>query len=253
MADVIVPEMTIVYYTSNYLDDKNPYFLENTRKQLLTAIGDRPMVIVSQKPTLFGSNSVNVNLGDIGRSHFNLYWQILQGAKAAKTKWVALAEDDILYSPQHFNIQYFVKPEFMEKDYFLYDMNRVSIFTWSKPPVFSYRFKRVVVNQLVAKRQMLIDALEERFKKLEELRKIGWPERKIEKYWGDPGRYEGILGVTVQPTYEYNAWVPSVVFSHDLAYGYEFNQGRKKKLGDLRITALADWGTATQIMSLWKR
>jgi hypothetical protein len=249
----LTKEITIVYYTSNYLDDKNPYFLENTRKQLLVAIGDRPMVIVSQKPTMFGNNSINVNLGNIGRSHFNLYWQILQGAKAAKTEWIALAEDDILYSPQHFNIQYFVKPEFIEKDYFLYDMNRVSIFTWSKPPVFSYRFKRVVVNQLIAKRQMLIDALEERFKKLDELRGIGWPERKIEKYWGDPGRYEGILGVTVRPTYEYNSWVPSIVFSHDLAYGYEFNQGKKKKLGDLRMTALADWGSASKIMSLWKK
>jgi len=245
-------DTTILYYTCNYLDDKNPYFLENTRKTLLTAIGDRPMVIVSQKPTMFGNNSVNVNLGEIGRSHFNVYWQILQGAKRAKTKWVALAEDDILYSPEHFNFFYFVKPEFIEKDYFLYDMNRVSIFTWSKPPVFSYRFKRVVVNQLIAKRDMLVEAMEERFKKLEELRKI-WPERKIEKYWGDPGRYEGILGVTIRPVYEYNAWVPSVVFSHDLAYGYEFNQGRKKKLGDLRISALSDWGTAESVMSLWKK
>jgi len=252
MGEVEKPDMTIVYYTSNYLDDRNLYFLENTKKQLLDAVEDRPIVIVSQKPTMFGENSTNVCLGDIGRSHFNIYWQILQGCKAAKTKWVALAEDDILYSKQHFNIQYFVKPEFMKDDYFLYDMNRVSIFTWSRPPVFSYRFKRQVVNQLIAKREMLIEALEERFRKLEELRAIGWPDKKIEKYWGDPGRYEGILGVTVRPMYEYNSWVPSVVFSHDLAYGYMVNQGRKKKLGDLRMTALADWGSAEDIMKLWK-
>jgi hypothetical protein len=245
-------ETTILYYTANYLDDKNPYFLENCRKQLLTAIGDRPMVIVSQKPTLFGNNSVNVNLGDIGRSHFNVYWQILQGCKAAKTKWVALAEDDILYSKEHFNFFYFVKPEFIKDDYFLYDMNRVSIFTWTRPPMFSYRFKRTVVNQLIAKRQMLIDAMEERFKRLEELRKTT-EERRILKYWGDPGRYEGLLGVTIRPVYEYNSWVPSIVFSHDLAYGYEFNQGKKKRLGDLRMTALADWGSASDILKLWKK
>lgn len=251
--DDMIKDMTIVYYTSNYLDDKNPYFLENTRRQLLKAVTGRPIVIVSQKPTMFGDNSTNVCLGDIGRSHFNVYWQILQGCKAAKTKWVALAEDDVLYSPQHFNIQYFVKPEFREGNYFLYDMNKVSIFTWTRPPCFSFRFKRQVVNHLIAKRQMLIDALEERFKRLEELRKINFPERRILKYWGDPGRYEGLLRVTIRPTYEYNAWIPGVVFSHSLAYGYEFNQGRKKKLGDLRITELADWGRAEDILKLWKK
>jgi len=246
------PDMTIIYYTSNYLDDKNPYFLNNTKTQLLKAVRGRPIVIVSQKPTMFGDNSINVNMGDIGRGHLNIYRQILEGCKAAKTKWVAMAEDDILYSEQHFNIQYFVKPEFMEKDYFLYDMNKVSMFTWTKPPMFSFRFKRPVVNHLIAKRQMLIDAMEERFEKLKFLRTI-WEERRILKYWGDPGRYEGLLGVTVRPIYEYNSWVPGIVFSHDLAYGYSANQGKKKKLGDLRITALADWGTAEEVLRLWKK
>jgi len=246
-------DTTIIYYTSNYLDDRNPHFLENTKKQLLDAVGDRPIVIVSQKPTMFGENSTNLCLGDIGRSHFNIYWQILQGCKAAKTKWVALAEDDILYSEPHFNFHYFVKQEFIDNDYFLYDMNRVSIFTWTRPPMFSYRFKRFVVNQLIAKREMLIEALEERFKRLEELRAIGWPDRKIEKYWGDPGKYEGNLGVKINPVYEYDSWVPSIVFSHDLAYGYQVNQGKKKKLGSLRMTALHDWGSAEEVMKLWKK
>jgi hypothetical protein len=248
------PSLTLIHYTSNYLDDKNPYFMENVRQQMIKAADGRPIVIVSQKPTMFGPNSTNVCVGEIGRSHFNIYWQILQGAKAAKTDWVATAEDDILYSPQHFNFHYFVKPQIIEaKEHFLYDMNRVSIFTWTRPPMFSYRFKRVVVNQLVAPRQMLIEAMEERFKKKEELEKLGWERRKIEKFWGDPGRYEGNLGVTIRPTYEYNSWVPSIVFSHDLAYGYEVNQGKKKKLGDLRMIELADWGTASDMLKLWKK
>ena len=253
----LTKDTTIIYYTSNYLDDKNPYFLNNTKKQLVKAIGDRSVVAVSQKPIEkfegMTGEFTNLCLGDIGRSHFNIYRQILEGCKLAKTKWVALAEDDILYSPQHFNFHYFVKPEFIEKDYFLYDANRVSIFTWTKPPMFSFRFKRFVVNQLIAKREMLIEALEERFRKLDELRKLGRPDNKIEKYWGDPGKYEGLLGVTVRPVYEYNSWVPSIVFSHDLAYGYAVNQGKKKKLGDLRINSLADWGSAESVLRLWKK
>jgi len=97
-------DLTVIYYTSNYLEEKNPYFLENTKKQLLKAIGNIPLITVSQKPTIIGNNCTNICLGDIGRSHLNIYWQILQGCKAAKTKWVAMAEDDILYSEQHFNI-----------------------------------------------------------------------------------------------------------------------------------------------------
>jgi len=241
-------DLTIIYYTSNYLDEKNPYFLENTKKQLLKAAGDLPIISVSQRPTKIGQN---ICVGSIGRSHFNIYKQILIGAKAAKTKWVAMAEDDILYSEQHFNFQFFVKQEFLDGDYFLYDMNKVSLFTWTRPPMFSFRSKRKVVNQLIAKRDMLVDAMEERFTRLEELRKI-WPEDKIEKYWGDPGRYEGNLGVTVRDTYEFYSWIPSIVFSHEYAYGYEFNQGKKKKLGDLRIIELADWGRAEDILKLYK-
>jgi hypothetical protein len=249
-------DLTIVYYTCNYLEEKNPYFLKNCWDQLMKAKKDLPVVAVSQKPMdpqFYGVHPeiTNLNLGDIGRSHLNIYWQILQGCKAAKTTWVAMAEDDILYSEQHFNPQYFVDLRIMATDTFLYDMNKVSLFTWDrKHPIFSFRSKRKVVNQLIAKRQMLIDAMEERFAKLPDLRKI-WEERRILKYWGDPGRYESSLGVSPRETYEFFSWVPSIVFSHEYAYGYEFNQGKRKKNGDLRIVELDDWGKASDILNLY--
>ena len=243
--------VSIIYYTSNYLDDHNPYFLANTRRQLERAIADKPLIVVSQKPVQWARMTENVVVGDIGRSHLNIYWQILQGAKKATTKWVAMAEDDILYSEPHFNFWNFVKQEFMDDDYFLYDMNKVSIFTWEKQQMFSFRSKRMVVNQLVAKRDMLIEAMEERFAKLIELRKV-WEERKILKFWGDPGRYEDGLGVTIRPTYQYYSWIPSIVFSHEEALGF-LTQGKKKRQGDLRIIELADWGTADSIMKLYKK
>src|SRR3989338_3705710 len=144
-------DLTIIYYTSNYLDDHNPYFLANTKKQLLEAVGNLPVISVSQKPIDLGTN---ICLGDIGRSHLNLYRQILIGAKAAKTKYVAMAEDDVLYSPEHFH--YHVP----EKDVFAYNMAKWSLFTWTRPPLFSFRTKRKVVNSLIAKREMLVEALE---------------------------------------------------------------------------------------------
>jgi hypothetical protein len=237
-------DLTIVYYTSNHLEQKNPYFLANTELQLVRAAGDLPIVIVSQMPTMFGSNSTNVCLGDIGRSHLNIYRQILEGCKAAKTKYVAMAEDDILYSYEHFHSEDYLPPE----DTFMFDMNKLSLFTWTKPPVFSFRHNRQVVNQLIAPRQMLIDSLEERFARVEELKRQGRPEEKIIKVWGDPGRYETQLGVTVRKTDNFMCTCPSIVFSHEYAYGYEFNQGKKKRLGDLRIIEVPYWGTAEQVL-----
>lgn len=228
--------LTVIYYTSNYLEEKNPFFIENTKAQLLKAVDDLPIVSVSQKPMDLG---FNVNIGMVGRSHLNIYKQILIGAKNAKTKYVATAEDDILYSWEHYHTK------LPSTDVFLYDMNRVSIFTWSKPPMFSYRHKRTVVNQLIAPRLMLIEALEERFAKLEKFPGIPL------KYWGDPGRYEAFLGVTVRPVDTFMSTRSSIVFSHEFAYGYEYNQGKKKRLGDLRILELEGWGKPQDVLKLF--
>lgn len=241
-------DLTVIYYTSNYLDDHNSYFLSNTKRYLLDAIGNLPIISVSQKPTVIGENCKNICIGDIGRSHLNIYKQMLIGAKAAKTSHIALAEDDIFYSYEHFH-----SFPYMEKypDVMLYDMNKVSLFTWTKPPLFSFRHDRMVVNQLIAPRQRFINALEERFKRVDELLKI-WPLEKIIKYWGDLGRYEDLLGVTIQPTKTFMCTKPSIVLSHKDAYGY-LSQGKKKRLGDLRILEVQGWPRAEDMMKLYEK
>lgn len=231
-------DITVIYYTSNHLEDTNPYFLKNTQRYLLKAIGEHPLISVSQKPMDFGKN---ICIGDIGRSHLNIYRQILIGSKAAKTKYVAMAEDDILYSYDHFHT-YVPK-----RDKFAYDMQKLSLFTWTKPPMFSFRTKRKVVNQLIAKRDMLVEALEERFAKFPDESKI--PLSK----WGDPGRYEGILGVTVRETEEFHCATPSIVFTHPNAYGYEYNHGKRKRMGDIKMMEVPFWGRAEEVLKLWQK
>lgn len=230
-------DMTVIYYTSNYLDTNNPFFLANTKKQLLKAIGDLPLISVSQKPIVFGKN---ICLGNIGRSHINIYKQILAGCKAAKTKYVAMAEDDILYSYEHFH------SELPKPGYFLYDMNKWSLFTWTDPPVFSYRHRKIV-NSLIADRKMLIDALEERFAKFPDENSIPL------KNWGDPGRYENYLGVTVRLTQEFVCpGVSSVVFSHEHAFGY-VSRGKKKRLGEPRAIEIPYWGRAEDVVKYYQK
>ena len=232
--------ITVIYYTSNFLDTANPVFLDNTKRQLSKAIGDLPLICVSQKPVekFIKGDYQNIVLGDIGRSHLNIYKQILIGAKAAKTEYVAMAEDDILYSYEHFHCEEITKN--LKPDVFLYDMMKLSIFTWTKPPMFSFRTKRKVVNQLISNKEYLIDALEERFKL----------ENPKLKYWGDPGRYEEKLGVSKRNTYEVYSNNPSIVFSHPEAFGY-LTQGTKKRLGDLRIIELPYWGRAEEVLKAY--
>ena len=131
MSELVIPDLTVIYYTANYLNNR---FADRVREQLIRVIGQTPLISVSHKPMDFGEN---ICVGDIGRSVYNIYKQVLIGARAAKTKYVATAEDDVLYSPDH----YLYKPE---PGTFAYDVNKWSIFTWYNPPIMSYRERRTM-------------------------------------------------------------------------------------------------------------
>jgi hypothetical protein len=226
-------DLTIVYYSSNYLDDRNPHFINNTKRILLESIADTPLISVTQRPTDLGTN---ICVGNIGRSNRNLYWQILQGAKAAKTKYISTAEDDILYAPDNFAYR-------PKDDAIAYNMNKWSFFTWSDPLVFSWK-KRVVINSMVAPRELFIASMEERFAK--------HPDYLDEDYCSEPGRYDKALGVKEVKIEEYYAAYPNLVYSHEDAFGY-IARGPNKELGPVRGTELVPWGTVQEAMQLYDK
>ncbi len=239
MTKITPKDLTAIYYTANHLEEVNPYFLKHIEDQLLKALDGLPLIIVSQKPKTLGDNCTNICLGDIGRSHLNIYRQLMIGAKAAKTKYVASVEDDMLYSWEHFHSRLPGRD-----DVFLYDMNRWSIFTWSDPPVFSFRINRKVVNALIAPRKMLVEAMEERFAKFPDESKIPL------KYWGDPGRYEKQLGVKVRETEEFYSNPPIIQFNHPEGLG-NVSWGTHKALGSLRAIELPFWGRVENLVKMW--
>lgn len=226
-------DITIIFYTSNY---ENQGFMDVITENLLKSIGDTPLITVSHKPMKLGRN---ICVGEIGRSHLNIYRQILIGAKAAETPYVALAEDDILYPPSHFRI----RPSSMEV--FNYDVNKWSLYTWYKPPVFSY-LDNTVVHQLICARDYLIGDLEERFAK--------WPDESTLNLsnWKDPGRRENRLNMTERRIERSMAEEPTIAFSHEDAFGF-LNMGKKKAHGELKTTLLEPWGTAEEVLRLYKR
>ena len=227
-------DLTVIYYTDNRVTSKLFY---EARKVLLEAAKDFPLISVTQKPLDFGQN---ICIGDIGRSHLNIYRQMLIGAKAAKTDFLGFAEDDTLYSHQHFK-DFRPKP-----DEFAYNMSRWSLFTWVEPAVYSW-LNRYTNSSLIAPRKLFIEAMEERFNKYSDESKF-----KL-KFWAEPGRYEKHLHVTVRKIVEYFSCPPIIVFTHPECMGYLL-QGEKKRLGKIRAYDIPYWGKAEEVIKkYWKQ
>lgn len=222
-------DTTIIYYTANFAPVK---FSEKIRAQLWKAKGDLPLISVSQKPMRFGQN---ICIGKVGRSHLNIYHQALLGAKEAKTKYIALAEDDVLYSPEHFK-------HFPHAHMFAYNMSVWAFYTWSEP-IFSYK-DRINLSGLICERDLFIEAIEERFTK--------WPDdSKIAiRNWAEPGKYEVNLGVTIREHEKFFTDIPNIAFSHPTALSF-LNLGKRKKMGGLKVTALPHWGTAEEVAKIY--
>jgi len=127
---------------------------------------------------------------------------------------------------------------------FVYNINKWSIFTWSDPPMFSYK-NRKVINSLIADREAFIEAIEERLEKYPDNERVGAIS------WGEPGRHEKHLRLKVWPSDIFYSKVPNIVFSHPDAVGYG-HLGKKKRMGYPRMEELPYWGKAGDILEVYK-
>lgn len=224
-------DLTIVYYTANQVPKK---FLEFTQRKLLEAIGDTPLISVSQKPMDFGEN---ICVGNIGVSTLNIYRQAMEGARRAKTRYIALAEDDALYTPSHFDFR-------PSEGVFAYNRNIWGLYTWTEP-LFSYKGRRSLWA-LICERDLFIKVMEERFSRYPK------DEDVPLNLWGEPGKYEHQMGVTENKTVMYKSKEPSVVFSHPTALGF-LTLGKRKKLGENRTPELEPWGKAENLQAIYNK
>lgn len=221
-------DLTLLYYTSNRISD---YFADKVRYHLWRHASKKkiPIVSISHKPLDFGEN---ICVGDIGISPWNIYHQILLGAKAAKTKYVACTEDDSLYTWEHFSYR---PPD----DTFGYNLNRWNV----QPTIYFRRKNRPGMCMCIANRDLLVEVLETRFKKYP-----ADPYQKIKDlmYFGEPGRYEEELGLPVSKREHFMTELPALTFNHRPSLG-----GVRKLLkSDIVLEELPYWGKA---VDLWKR
>lgn len=222
-------DLTIIYLTAN----QHPrHYAAFHKKMLIKAAEEHPLITVSRKPLDFG-----INILDTGpKSHINMYYQLLQAAKTVKTDYIATAEDDALYPPEHYN---FYRPPL---DSFAYNMHRWSLFTW-KPNFYSIKMRKSNCT-LIAPTKLLIEAWEERFAKYP-LDK--YPKRLV----GELGRpnIDQWLGVTVRNSIEVYSDIGVVHINHPNGTD---SLGTRKKPGEIKAIEIPYWGRAEDLVKEYR-
>lgn len=228
-------DLSVIFYTACKLEAARPRFAKAIRDQLVRSVaGEFPIICVSHEPVPdFGDH--NIVIGPTERGTLQIYRNALAGIRAATAPYVALVEDDVAYHESHFRTH---RPA---PDRFAYNMNRWSIYTWHKPPYFSYKC-RIVLNQLIAPRQLLIDCLEYRFAQ-HAIQEVDL------KWWGEPGKYDKKFGQS-RKWEPFASPVPQVMFSHEEAFGY-LGLGNRKAPGESPRIELPYWGSAQGMIDLW--
>ena len=93
-----------------------------------------------------------------------------------------------------------------------------------------------------------MNTLEERYNKYPVWEKAPHDIRK--HYWGEPGRFEKHLGITLLKSEEFSSSDPNIMFSTSEALGYE-KLGTRKAHSDIQKDKVEPWGTAENVLKLY--
>ena len=224
-------DITIIFLTVNRLPAG---WVEFHKQELFRAAVGAPIITIARNQLDWGV----VNLVQTEYNYANVYVQLLRGAKAAQTPYIAVVEDDVLYTEEHFT-SYRPPP-----DTFAYNMTRWGLFTWSRHPTYFWK-DRVTNATLLAPRQLTIDALEERFAK--------YPDGVPDKLVGELGRgmVERNLGVTPRKMIEFWTTDPIVTFNHKYALDH-LQTTRRKAMWFVQAYDVPYWGRSEDLAKHFK-
>jgi hypothetical protein len=169
-------DISILYYSDSRLD---PVIEKKCVDQLKKASEGKPIISVTQKPLDLGKN---ICVGDIGSSWLNLYKQLKIATENAQTKYVAMAEADVLYTAEFFN---WVPPR---DDTFYYNENCWFVQWGGNHPELNGMYstfwgERKALSQLVCSRDILLKDLQF---KLDLLDEHEWAKKSL-LFAGEPG------------------------------------------------------------------
>lgn len=216
-------DLTILYYSSNSMPEKSA---QNFRNRLLEVIGDTPLISVTQKPIDFGQN---ICVGELGQSYYNLYKQMLIGLREVKTKWVAMAEDDSLYTEEHFNYR---PPDEMtvsyNKNFWFLDTAHF----WTKGHIGTFG--------AISSTNYLGNLLEQRYERFpEEI----MPRNAQRWFWMDPG-FDDRLGFKKANTEQFITEIPLITFAH---YAGTYGKPHRRERTSTQVEELPYWGNAKKL------
>jgi hypothetical protein len=228
-------DLTVIYLTCNKLPMK---WVEFHREHLFRATEGRPLIAISAKPLDWDRPETAYMIQDGPFCAWNVYRQLLRGASIAETKYVAVAEDDTLYTRRHFS-------DFRPRDNEVaYDMSRWSVFSWLENPFFS-AIRKHGNFAMIGPTRLVIDALQEREAK--------YPQGR--DYTGEIGRpeVEKILGVRRNRLVEWYCIEPMINLAHPegLSPTYQHTKGRERKPGELKAWDIPLWGKASAITGIY--
>ncbi|MCK5219121.1 hypothetical protein KAR10_06350, partial [bacterium] len=183
----IMNDLTILYYTANIVD---PRIQAPVIRSLRTH--GYPIISISQEQMELMENIVFDGTPSIQ----NVYKQVLIGAKAATTEYVALCEDDCLYVKEHFL--------FRPATGLGYNLNRWVLHL--KDNIFTYR-ERPILSNLIAHRETLIKNLKERFRV--------HADNVHPSLCGEPGYFDKRLGMTEYSFETFKTEKPNMVIYHN--------------------------------------
>ena len=213
-------DITLVYYTANRVGE---FFANNVRRHLLGLLDGTRLISVSQKPIDFGEN---ICVGDIGYSTVNVYKQILVGAKLVKTRYVGCCEDDTLYNKEHFSYRH-------PTEAFVYNANNYRV----RVNGFWHKRNRKGMYSCIAPTELLIKTLEHRFSV--------YPDGHGSMGFGEPGKFEHMVGLPPVPYTGFTTEPPILTFSHRPS----LSGVRRFLPTDTFVEELPFWGRAED---LWK-
>jgi hypothetical protein len=217
-------DLTVIYLTVNQLPDRWVAF---HMRHLKAAVQSRPVISISRIPMDFGTNLIQTETP----SAWNVYAQLLRGSERARTPFVAVAEDDTLYSKEHFS-------EFRPpSDAVAYNMARWSLTTWRSP---CYQMIHRRGNfAMIGPRALVVEALEGRMK-----------VRHRRSNPGEIGRpnVERRLRITPRNAVEWYSSVPIVNVRHGDGLTTKERSGYRLKRIHACAYDIPKWGKALDIL-----
>jgi hypothetical protein len=232
----MVKDLTVIYLTANRMPKR---WVDYHLGHLLTAIGDYPLITVSMKPMDLGVGETKlIQTSEWGS--WNTFCEWNRAAKVAETEFVAIAEDDTLYHPDHFS-KFRPKP-----DEVAYHMGRWTVMSWHAEPTFSL-IRSLGGFAQICPRKLMIEALDER-------------EEKYPNGFRRPGEIgredsERRMGVSHHKHVEWWSHFGMVNLAHTCALSSTFMEHPtwRRKQGELKAIEIPYWGRAADIADVFNR